>query len=307
VSQRVTTLSPLERTGAPDGQTVSPCEVVFTRSGARAMLDRSSGEVMHPIGGPLEEARRLYVEASRLRERLNEPGLAPLVLLDVGLGAGSNAAAALEVRRSLPNESRPLAMVSIDRSLVALRLALEPEHAAAFGWGGACAELGRALASTGAAHSAGIAWRLRHGDILAALAAEPSACADVVFWDPFSPAANPELWSLAAFSALRRVCRPGATIHTYSGATAVRSALLLAGFYAGVGAKIAEGKHATVAAVDVGALAQPLDHRWLERLARSSAPFPLDAPQDALERVRALPQFASRGEASSLSRPNTPG
>jgi queuine tRNA-ribosyltransferase len=271
------------------------------------MLDRSSGEVMHPIGGPLEEARRLYVEPSRLAERLKEPGPDALVLLDVGLGAGSNAAAALEVRRSLPNEGRPLAILSFDRSLAALRLALEPEHADAFGWSGARAELGRDLASTGAAHCAGIDWCLRQGDILAGLEAERSACADVVFWDPFSPAANPELWSLAAFRALRRVCRSGATVHTYSGATAVRSALFLAGFCVGVGLKIAEGKHATVAAVDLGGLAQPLDRRWLERLARSSAPFPPDAPADALERIRALPQFASRGEPSSLSRPNTPG
>jgi queuine tRNA-ribosyltransferase len=257
------------------------------------MLDRSSGEVMHPIGGPLEEARRLYVDASRLAERLNEPGPGPLVLLDVGLGAGSNAAAAIELRRSLPDESRPLALVSIDHSLEALRLALEPEHAAAFGWNGGCVELARALANTGAARSAGIDWRLCHGDILAALAGEVPASADVVFWDPFSPAASPELWNLTAFSALRRVCRAGATVQTYSGATAVRSALLLAGFRVGVGVKIAEGKHATVAALDPRTLVQPLDRRWFERLARSSAPFPADAPPDALERVRALPQFAA--------------
>jgi queuine tRNA-ribosyltransferase len=50
---------------------------------------------------------------------------------------------------------------------------------------------------------------------------------------------------------------------------------------------------ATVAALEPAELEQPLDRRWLERLARSTAPFPPDAPADALERVRALPQFAS--------------
>ena len=40
-------------------------------------------------------------------------------------------------------------------------------------------------------------------------------------------------------------------------------------------------------------LARPLDERWLERLARSSAPFPADARGDALERVRAHAQFNS--------------
>jgi queuine tRNA-ribosyltransferase len=269
------------------------CEVVLTRGGARAMLDRASGEVMHPIGGPLEEAERLYVAASQLAERLRPPPTGPLVLLDVGLGAGSNAAAALRLGLALPDGHRPLAIVSIERSLAALRLALEPEHAGAFGWSGSAGDLARRLLCDGAVSARNIDWQLRQSDILETLRAlerEP-ARADVVFWDPFSPAANPELWSLAAFRALRRVCRAGASVHTYSGATAVRSALLLAGFSVGIGEKIAEGKHATVAVLAPHELCQPLDGRWLERLARSSAPFPSDAPADALERIRALPQF----------------
>jgi len=113
----------------------------------------------------------------------------------------------------------------------------------------------------------------------------------VVFWDPFSPKANPSLWSVAAFSALRRACRAGATVHTYSGATATRSALLLAGFAVGIGPSTNAGKFGTLAATDLGSLAEPLDRRWLERLSRSSAAFPSDAPSDALARIAVLPQF----------------
>lgn len=271
-------------------------EVVRIRSGAWAMLDRASGEVMHPIGGPCAEAERLYVEASRLEQRLCEADPAPVVVLDVGLGAGSNAAAALRACLGLPAGRRRLRLVSIDRSRAALELALEPEHAAAFGWDGAAGEAGRALLQAGRFAGADIDWRLCEHDALEALAdlaREPGFGADVVFWDPFSPASNPELWTLAAFRALFAVCRAGASVHTYSGATRVRSALLLAGFHVGVGQKIADGKFATVAARDPARLEQPLDRRWLERLARSTAPFPRDAPSDALERVRALPQFAS--------------
>jgi queuine tRNA-ribosyltransferase len=255
------------------------------------MLDRTSGEVMHPVVGPLVEAERLYVAPSELEQRLRGPGNDPLVLLDVGLGAGSNAAAAIRVRESLPNEVRRLSLLSIDRSLAALTLALQPEHAAAFGWSEPAARIARCLLRDGAYGSARLDWQLREADILHTLEEHPTASVDIVFWDPFSPAANPELWTLAAFRAVRRVCRPGATLHTYSGATAVRSALLLAGFNVGIGEKIAEGKHATVAALHPSTLTTPLDARWLERLARSSAPFPPDAPLDALERVRSSPQF----------------
>lgn len=270
-------------------------EVVRIRSGAWAMLDRTSGEVMHPIDGPCVEAERLYVQASRLEQRLCQPGPSPLVVLDVGLGAGSNAAAALRACAALPAGRRPLRLLSIDRSRAALELASMREHAAAFGWSGAERDAARMLLQTGRYEGPGIEWQLCEDDALAALAAlarEPGLGADVVFWDPFSPAANPELWTLGAFRALSRICRAGASVHTYSGATRVRSALLLAGFRVGVGQKIAEGKFATVAVLGPGGLEQPLDRRWLERLARSTAAFPPDAPVDALALVRALPQFS---------------
>lgn len=269
-----------------------PCEVVRTRNGALAMLDCQSGEVMHPIGGPLEESERLYLAPSRLEQRLREPSEDPLVLLDVGLGAGSNVAAALRSRQSLAGELRPLHVISIDRSRAAFELALSTEHAPAFGWSGEALQAARSLARDGVYSSPHIEWRLRELDLHEALAGEPANGADVVFWDPFSPDANPEAWTLAAFRALRRVCRADASVHTYSGATRVRSALLLAGFDVGIGDKIAEGKFATTAVLPPRALEHPLDRRWLERLARSSAPFPADAPADALERVRAVGQFA---------------
>jgi queuine tRNA-ribosyltransferase len=268
------------------------CEVVLTRSGARAMLDRNTGEVMHPVVGPLAEATRLYVEPSRLRQRLRAPGLQPLVLFDVGLGAGSNAAAAFAVSEALSDSDRRLSIVSFEQSMAALELALAPEHAAAFGLEAGAGRAARALLEPRVYVGPRSEWRCSRGDVAATLLLEPGASADVVFWDPFSPRNNPSLWSVSIFQIVRRVCRTGATLHTYSGATQVRAALLLSGFCVGQGEKIAEGKHATCAALELADVARPLDRRWFERLSRSSAPFSSDAPGDALERIRALPQFA---------------
>ncbi len=149
-----------------------------------------------------------------------------------------------------------------------------------------------ALVDRGRAEGARTAWRASVGELPSTLLAEPPASADVVFWDPFSPRANPELWTVAAFTALRRACREGATVHTYSGATAVRTALLLAGFAVGLGDMLRAGRQATVAATRGADLAAPLDRRWLDRVSRSSAAFASDAPADALERIARLPQFA---------------
>ena len=268
-------------------------EVVVTSGGARAMLDRAIGEVMHPVVGPLVEAQRLYVEPSRIAARLAGPEPEPLVLLDAGLGAGSNAIAAWAASQALAASARTLEIVSIDRTLAALELALQPEHAAAFGFEGDAAIAGRALLSEQRHANARTRWRLRVGELVSELAQEPAASVDVVFWDPFSPRADPAAWSVGTFAALRRVCRPGATVHTYSGATATRTALLLAGFAVGYG--IAGGekqKRTTLGAVRVEDLSAPLDARWLERVRRSSAAWPADAPSDALARLESLPQFA---------------
>jgi len=268
------------------------CEVVTTRGGARAMRDITTGELMHPIVGPIIEAEQLYVEPSRLKDRLGAGG-PPLVLLDVGLGAGSNAIAAWKLSERMPASASRLEIVSFERSVSALTLALADEHASSFGFEGEAGRAARALLDTGAHEAPRTRWRLVIGELPSTLASEPGSSADVVFWDPFSPRANPSLWTMAAFTALRRLCRAGTTVHTYSAATATRSALLLAGFAVGAGEATLEGKQTTTAAVSVGDLQRPLDRRWLQRLARSSAPFPPDAPADALARVTALSQFSA--------------
>jgi queuine tRNA-ribosyltransferase len=272
-------------------------EIVATSSGAPAVLDRAAGEVMHPVVGATAEAERLYVEQSRLAERLDAPGgSAPLVLFDVGLGAGSNALAALRAARRAPAGARGLEVVSFERELGALALAASDAGAARLGLDADDLCAARAVLATGCHEERRARWRLVAGDALATLPVE-AALADVVFWDPFSPRQDPELWTVQAFSALRARCAPRATAFTYSTATAVRSALLLAGFFVGVGDASGPKEQTTAAAAAAADVVRPLDRRWLERLARSSAGLPADAPPDALERIRAHPQFGGQSRA----------
>jgi queuine tRNA-ribosyltransferase len=262
-------------------------EVVRTRGGALAMRSVSAGEVMHPGVGPLVEADQLYVRQSRLEARLLEAA-GPLVVLDVGLGAGSNALAALAASERAPARAARLHLYSFEQDLGALELALASGDA--FGWQGQPAQAARALLARGEHETARTRWRLVKGDALDALAAW-SVPGDIVFWDPFSPRANPALWTVAAFSAARRGAGPRCTLFTYSASTATRVAMLLGGWAVGVGDAIGDKAQTTAAAVEAADLARPLERAWLSRLARPDAPLPSDAPPDALERVRAAPQF----------------
>jgi queuine tRNA-ribosyltransferase len=281
-----------DRRGDGRGDDPLACEVVVTREGARAIRDQRTGELMHPVVGPRVEAERLYASPARLRARLAEEDPRPLVLADVGLGAGSNALAAFEASAARAG-GRQLSIVSFDHSLAALALATRDEHATAFGFQGEALLAARALLADGLYAGTHATWRYVGGALPESLGALEDASVDVVFWDPFSPRANPKLWTVGAFVAIARACRGGATLHTYGGATSTRAALLLAGFAVGLGPVLGDHgkKRATEAAIDARDLSAPLDARWLERLARSSAPWPDDAPHDALARVQASPQF----------------
>ena len=264
-------------------------EIVLTSLGVPAVRDTVAGEVMHPVIGPAVEAERLYVAQSRLRERLATPG-PRLVLFDVGLGAGSNALAALAAAEGAPPGGRGLEIVSFEADPRALALAVSDEGAARLGLDTTARDAGRALLARGRFESRRVVWRLVLGDALETLRGE-DARAELVYWDPFSPKANPGLWTCAAFAAARARCAERAALYTYSTATATRAALLLAGFFVGQGDPSGPKEQTTAAATDPALLARPLDARWLARLERSSAPLPKDAPADAMERIRAHPQF----------------
>jgi queuine tRNA-ribosyltransferase len=285
--------APVGGGGAPDVPVDAPerFEIVTTRSGAPAVLDRAVGEVMHPVVGAAAEAEDLYVTQSRLEERLAQAG-PPLVVFDVGLGAGSNALAAIRAARRGAPPARPLEVISFERDTGALELACSDDGAARLGLAREDQAAARALLAAGEHVEPGLRWRLVAGDARETLATF-TGTADVVFWDPYSPRRDGALWTVAAFLAVRARCAAGATLFTYSTATAVRSALLLAGFYVGVGTPSGPKEGTTAAAVRRSDLAAPLDQRWLERLARSSAALPPDAPPDALDRIRAHPQFAA--------------
>ncbi len=287
--------SPGRRALAPSAASSSPIqpgvrfEIVATSSGEPSVRDALAGEVMHPVIGAAVESERLYVAQSRLAERLLEPGPA-LVLFDVGLGAAGNALAAVRAARKAPPGRRPLSIVSFERELGALALACSDDGARRLGWTAEETAAARALLEDGRHEEAGLTWQLRLGEALDQLDAEPLR-ADVVYWDPFSPKVNGPLWTVGAFTRLAARCAPGATLFTYSTATATRSALLLAGFAAGHGDASGPKEETTAAALPPAIPARPLDARWLVRLGRSSAPFPPDAPADALERISDLQQF----------------
>ncbi len=275
---------------------VSDFELVTVQSGARSVRSLVCGEMFHPVIGPMQEAVALHVQGQRLVERAHA-ATRPFVVWDVGLGAAANAIAALE---AMAAAELPVEIHSFDRTLAPLAFART--QAAELGYVAPWTAAVDALLKCGEWRDEirALRWLVHHGDFRESLAraAQPQA----IFYDPYSPRANPELWTLEHFTALRE--RVGSEVEcmlsNYTRSTAVRVTWLLAGFFVGRGGATGEKDQTTVAANRLGLLDDPLDAAWLTRVGRSTRGAPLRAaagdgsaitPAD-FARLAAHPQFA---------------
>jgi queuine tRNA-ribosyltransferase len=289
---------------------------VVVSGGIGRIRDMTSGEVMHSVNDPAEEARSLYVEQSRVLERLAETGpasetpLPPLVIWDVGLGAGANAMATIAAVEALragheAAPTRAMRLVSFESDMDSLLLALR--HPA---WFKHLRHPGpRALLADNrwSNAQASIEWLLLRGDFAAAKFAAPLP--DLIFFDPFSFKTDGGLWTLDAFRQLRQILGDKAVeLFTYTYSTSVRAALLAAGFYVAKGrgtgpkAETTIGLSPAAAALTHGR--ELLGVEWLSKWRRSAAQAPLgvSAGDDSwLVGVSGHPQFLA-GSAVGQSR-----
>lgn len=263
-------------------------EIVRTTAGATSIRDNVTGEIMHNPVGPWVESNALYIDQSRLAERLRESATDPLVIFDVGLGAAANSLAVLHCARdTFPRRS--LHLISFERDLTLLQFALD--HAASFAHFAGFEDAVHSILETGHWTEDGLTWELRHGDYPSLIRAEPNQ-AHLVFYDPYSPTKNVDMWTVETFRATRAKCvDKGCLLLTYSRATPVRVALLMAGFYVGVGLSSGLKDETTQAATRRVDLTNPLGPEWLKRWERSHTPHPPGATErDVLDARRLITQ-----------------
>lgn len=258
----------------------------------------SSGEVMHSVISPAEEAEKLYVEQSRLRERAADEE--EIVLWDVGMGAAANSMAAIHAFEKEAEAGRVkgrLKIVSFENDLDSLRLAAL--HLDRFHYLRHSAPNSILQRGEWESKKYPVRWELRAGDFFDQFAGAPAP--SLVFFDPFSFKTNRRFWCVETLDLLRAQAESGSSsteLFTYSASTSVRAALLAAGFFVARGVPTGP-KGETTIALTKGALpwrkSQLLGAEWLERWERSDAREPLSLgslPEAALlSRVRQHPQF----------------
>jgi queuine tRNA-ribosyltransferase len=298
-------------------------DIVASEQGFSSIRQISSGEVMHSVSAPSDEAQRLYVEQSRLAERLLksagegdegasadarlEEAVRELVIWDVGLGAASNAMAGILCFEKLYAQAgggrlRPMRIVSFECDMDPLTLAAKfPSHFPHLRHGAphALLEHGRWKHASGL-----LEWELLKGDFLTFI--ETATPPDLIYYDPFSAKTDTGLWTTEVFARVRARCRGKATeLFTYSAATSVRVALLAAGFFVGEGVGTGPKATTTIAFANEPRAMDPeinrpsarlLGAEWLARWRRSTSKVPpslVETERAAFEkRIETHPQFA---------------
>jgi queuine tRNA-ribosyltransferase len=299
-------------------------QLVHLNNGICSVRSLADHETFHPVVGPVAEAEALYVNQLQLRERVRK-SVGEFVIWDVGLGAAANIVTALRATREIPCDLR---VVSFDHTPEPLAFALK--HAAALGYFDGyetcLTTLLREQHVTFQNGAQSVNWEFHLGDFPAIISRgrrgneaqiskaevklEPphAGCHKLqpphaIFYDAFSPAKNPAMWTLPVFENLFRALDPQrpCALTTYSRSTMIRTALLLAGFHVGVGHATGMKEETTIAANSPDLIAEPLNARWLARAARSDSAEPLREPvyrreklaPVTLETLRQHRQFSS--------------
>ena len=216
----------------------------------------NSGDFMHSVADPEIEARELYVEQSKLLERIGNAEESALIIWDVGLGSAANAMAAINAIESIPADVRPrkVKIISFENDLDALRLALG--HRGLFrhlrhGGPEALVKDGNWTSKCGL-----IEWQLCEGDF-AVLKFEAEA-PHLIFFDPFSEKNDQVLWTEQSFREIHECLNTQSTLmFACTNSQSGRSAMLGAGFFVARGQAMGPLSETTVALTEKALRQEP--------------------------------------------------
>lgn len=215
--------------------------LIETEDGTKSIRSLKYMETMHSTSGAYEESLLKHVFPSRILE-CEKP---ELNVLDVGCGIGYNILALLNEFEKL-NSSSFLSITSLenDFSFVPLmnNISFNDSRDTLFGF------IKTAMAN-GEYTGRNFKISIMSGDARRLIKQISDISFDAVFQDPFSPAKNPELWSVEFFKEISRVIEKNCILTTYSSAAHIRMALLEAGFNIGMGPSVGKKREGTLATI----------------------------------------------------------
>jgi queuine tRNA-ribosyltransferase len=257
--------------------------IVLNKKGTSSIQQKTSGQIMHSVSDPWEEANLLYVYQSGILDRSGE-----IEVWDVGLGAATNAMALIRaVESGIENQTLSptfkLRLTSFESDLDSLKLA--NAHSREFQYLRHAAPKAILENRQWVSKDGRMEWDLIIGDFQETF--KEGSPPDFIFYDMFSSKVDSLYWSWDFFERLRKACGSKKTeLFTYSNSTTVRSQLLRGGWWVSRGIATGPKTETTIAHLGPVPGRNTLSSDWLGRWSRSHA---FDASLD--EAIRGHEQF----------------
>lgn len=188
-------------------------KLVMTKDGSYTVFNESLKEHYHSVSGALEEAFEKHVKPLQIESGMK--------LLDFCFGLGYNSIAAFYGHQDIE-----ITALENDLKIVQLMSQIKvPSKVKGIFATFSSLATARKLKDD---HNNSI--ELILGDAAVTIRDLPSSYYDAVFFDPFSPQKQPELWQLEVFQELYRILKNKGKLSTYSCAGWIRRNLSQAGF-----------------------------------------------------------------------------
>lgn len=198
-------------------------KIIITGDGSHSIAIPTLNVTYHSIHGAIQESRHVFIEAG-LNYALNNSSARKLNILEMGLGTGLNVLlTAIEAEKQNLNihytaiEQFP---VSVDETN-SLNYATLLQHEEVF------QKIHESEWGKDVFLSEHFIIRKEKLDLVGY---STNGCFDLVYYDAFAPAAQPELWTKEIFQKLFCLLKPNGVLVTYCSKGDARRAMIAAGF-----------------------------------------------------------------------------
>lgn len=213
-------------------------KTLTTEDNTITVVDDTYNEAMHSLSGAYQEALYMHVIPSKVLAKQGR-----VYVLDIGFGLGYNVLA-LCAEALKYNHTVFYAIISLEKNTDILSAM---EYVYFHDERDTIYELLKQSARGETVITDYFSHSVLYGDARQLLSHLPVNYFDAVFHDPFSPAKNPELWTVDFFKKLYSLCNDECIVTTYSAAMHIRTAMKQAGFIVGKGPEVGRKKEGTIA------------------------------------------------------------
>lgn len=213
--------------------------LVITEDGSPTLFEPAYGQSMHTMDGAYSESLIKHIVPSLILQKNSD-----IKVLDIGFGLGYNILALIcEARYAGFNRQIEVISLERDRSIESFMRQISFSDSAR---AKTYAFVTKAFCD-GFAVSDNVSIQVLFGDARETVAVMDNIRFDAVFHDPFSPAKNPEMWSVDFFREITGRMQDDALLTTYSSAAQIRGAMVEAGLFIGRAPSMGMKREGTIA------------------------------------------------------------